>query len=122
MKAQFVYENIEFERGLEPRHAMNIGMFDNPSFLDRLNVNEIADLLLKYLPIIIGEDEIPEDILMDTTYYLNRRYINIVQDFIIDHHSQVNRQEKIVDILGKNPFPLLRNKLRDLGFETPIEM
>jgi len=28
MRAQFIYENIEFERGIEPRKAMKIGMMD----------------------------------------------------------------------------------------------
>ena len=28
MRAQFIYENIEFERGIEPRKAMKIGMME----------------------------------------------------------------------------------------------
>ena len=48
MKAQFVYENMRFERGLDPKEAMNIGEI---ALLEKRFISKFKDLLPEKCPI-----------------------------------------------------------------------
>jgi hypothetical protein len=68
MRARRVYENILFQRGLDPKVSLDIGITNRRSFKD---VFDFTSWLVNMLPYILEEETIPEDILK-TSYWLKK--------------------------------------------------
>jgi hypothetical protein len=61
---QIVRESINFTCGLDPKDAMEIGIFAPKEFEE---IDDAVDYLIKYLPIILNTDKIPEDLVISYT-------------------------------------------------------
>jgi len=106
MRAQFVYENINFERGEDPKRSMGIGKYKN--YRKKITINtkeELVETLLPLLPLILNTEEIPKDIINGHGTKINHKYFNeileYVNNYFIDYTLFV---------------PWLFTKLKDMGF------
>ena len=81
MKAQFVYENMEFERGLDPKKAMGIGIFGPKSFRSYEKMAEwLYTHLETYLDVKPSMDLIPKEEIYP--YFFTEPFMSDVSDFI----------------------------------------
>jgi hypothetical protein len=62
---KLVKESLEFKRGLNPKEAMNIGIFSHKDFESR---DEMNNWVANNLTTILRIKKFPEDILNDTTH------------------------------------------------------
>ena len=78
MRAKFIYE--KFTQESDPIQDMRIGStFHKNNFQ---YINEIAKFIICRLPIILGTDDIPNDIAKSNTHLLNPIYIPILNEYI----------------------------------------
>ena len=73
MRAQKVYENLEFERGRDPKRAMGIGL---------RNSDKLADYVIENLPEILGTEEIPDNIIRSDTYVFKPAYATKIEKWL----------------------------------------
>ena len=108
---KLVREHIEFERGLEPKKAMKLGIYTKRNFNSR---EELADFILNFLPAILQLPEIPEDILgrAGTNKIINYPYFLKIKNFIDSTEKTVNNR-----IGDRYPTLLLAQKLKKMGFK-----
>jgi hypothetical protein len=106
MKARFVYETLDFERGGDPKRSLNIGKYRN--YRKKISINtkeELIEALVPLLPLILDTDEIPEDIINGHGTKINQKYFNkileYVNNYFIDYTVFV---------------PCLFDKLKNMGF------
>jgi len=90
MKAKFIYENINFERGVDPKRSLDIGRkrFDKyyKQKVSLENEEESTNLIYNLLPLILGKDEIPEDIFSrDLKFVLNKEYFSIIRRYVDEY-------------------------------------
>ena len=107
MRAQFVYENINFERGEDPKRSMSIGKYRN--YRKKITINteeELIEALIQLLPLILDTKEIPKDIINGSTFEkINNKYFNKIRDYVLQYF--------IGYIYFVDP---LFTKLKDMGF------
>jgi hypothetical protein len=114
MRARTVYESLDFERGIDPLKAMDIGAYKNPK---GLNAEDIANLAIKYWKLIVGDDEIPENVLQTDSHYLREPAGSKITDYLIEYHPDIKDPGDIVKVLKGNPFEILNYKFRRMGYK-----
>jgi hypothetical protein len=112
MRAKFIYE--KFTEDSDPIHDMGIGVFTKRNFN---NINDIAKLLVKFMPFVLHTDKIPDDIIITSgsskfssfrwDYYWElehycKKYIRLKN---INVGFNVDIFEKVVNILLKMGYP-----------------
>lgn len=120
MKAIIIKEVLNFERGIDPKKSMNVGLFIKRDFN---NLNEAIDWIYNHLSAILKIDKIPEDIIMGekrntskihTYLYFKEKYIYKIEDYI-DKYLTIN--DKKIDWIE-----LLWKKLSNAGFKTFLKL
>ena len=105
----FVYENINFERGGDIKRSMGIGKYAKyKKHLDPSSLEEAAKTLIELIPLILGIDEIPENIIAYTGYFLNPEIFAKLEDYVDKYFSEKYRLGWLVEKLEKY--------LREMGF------
>ncbi len=106
---KLVKEHINFERGLDPKKAMETGLYSTRAFD---NSDDAVEFLMNNLPAILGKKNIPVNIINteDRTWF-RIEYYSILHDYIEKHIKLPDRMQ--VDyIIGK-----LHDYLKAVGFK-----
>jgi hypothetical protein len=114
MKAKRVYENIDFQRGRDPKSSMGIG-------IDPKNQEQFIPFIIDRMPEILGVNRIPIDILGTRNQYLNPSYYTKVELGVRNILDQKLPGEPIdiggIPKLGYEFWGELVNALRAAGFK-----
>jgi hypothetical protein len=120
MRAKYVYESLDFERGRDPLKSMGLGItpFNREAFIK---------YLANSIPKILGTESIPPDILgNESVQTINRKYIRPIQDFMDDLFKKLDidfrfigrfgQQKNMEEIFGYNIWFELEDYLKERGF------
>jgi len=108
MKAQFVYETLDFKRGRDPKSTMGIGLYKRK--ISPKSQEEVIEILYNLLPQILGTKEIPKDIFNKSKgWVFDRNYFNKIYHYIEEYIIF----EKLDWVFS------LRDKLLDRGYTKP---
>ena len=78
MRAKFIYEGLNFERGQDPKTAMDIGILKRD--ISSYNYGNLQKYIIECLPYLFDN---PEDLIPKSSYsYLDTTASNKLQDFI----------------------------------------
>jgi hypothetical protein len=75
MRAKYVYESLSFERGMDPKEALGLGV-------SPLNYKAYSRYFISKIPEILGTSSIPSDITEGRFVYFNWKYYSDIQNFI----------------------------------------
>ena len=105
MKAQLVSENLDFERGRDPKTILNIGVLNMDKVFN--NTEDLIEWLIFILPILLDTKKIPEDIIEGKDDYIHDKYFDKIYKYI---------NNKIKDF-DWDIIPQLNKALRKLGYK-----
>ena len=88
-----VRENINFERGIDPKEMLGVGIYTVHEFHSAV---EATDYMIKILPILLHQKEIPKD-LYQSFNHLNAEYANKIFDYIIKYITPVTKDPAFDD-------------------------
>jgi hypothetical protein len=113
MRARTVYESLKFERGLNPKDAMKIGLWSPRTFNDE---NEFYDYVIYILPYIF-DGKIPDDILSkDEDGILPQSYFEIINNKLLDIDYEIDG--RIIHPANGTSWPAnIRARLEKMGYE-----
>jgi hypothetical protein len=110
-----VREHIVLEKFIEdsdPIHDMGIGINTLRNFH---RSDEIVDFYIKILPYILHTNEIPEDILKDSSHILNIYYIDTYLNPYNEKYIRLNGRMNVS--IRYDVYIALRNRLQEMGFK-----
>jgi hypothetical protein len=107
-----VREHINFERGVDPKKILGIGIFSNKDFA---NYEEAGLYIIKYLKIILGKKSIPKDIIKtnDETWFLDEYYFKI-QEYIDNYLINFSENDREMTMR------FIHDYLEDAGYSKGI--
>lgn len=107
MKAQFVSENMDFERGVDPKKTMGVGMLNKD--ISDYNKKQLEDYFIDILPLLFPDVKDFRELLLNRADgYLNSKSTDIVFNF---------SENKLIDykfIRTFNPYKLYSDYIRGL--------
>jgi hypothetical protein len=93
-KEKGLKESLKFERGLDPKKAMNVGLWASKEFKTG---DELVDYIVFMLPYIF-DGKIPEDIIdSKNTVGINYRYYIMIRNTLHKYNHKISG-------VNKNPF------------------
>ena len=103
-----VREHINFERGIDPKKSIGLGIFSRKKFI---NNDEAIDYMVNHLTTILDKKAIPRDIIRtkDETWFNDKYYFDLA-DYIEKY--LLNPSTDLDTLLA-----YLHDKLMDLGFQ-----
>ena len=121
MRAKYVKESVNFERGKDPKEALGLGV-------SPLNYKAYSRYFISKIPEMLGTTEIPSDIIEGRFVYFNWKYYKTIQNFIsaslnkfgIEHI--LDSEGSIVSIQDSTDHihylsTIIGNDLKDMGFQ-----
>jgi hypothetical protein len=85
MRAKLVFE--KFSEDGDPIVDMGIGVYTHRNFN---NKEDFIDFLIKVIPIILGTDKIPENILHTDGGVINKKMFQTIQDHLYKYYTVKN--------------------------------
>lgn len=77
MRAKYIYENLDFQRGKDPK--MTLGLGPSPD-----NQKAFINWVISKIPEMIGKEEIPKNIISNTNQYINDPYVYQISKYLND--------------------------------------
>jgi hypothetical protein len=93
----------------DPIHDMGIGLYIKRDFNSS---EEYAEFMIKFLPAILGEKEIPKDFLFSDHFYFNPKYDEKIEPYSTEYVRIKNEHIKNYDNM------ILYKMLMKMGFKT----
>ena len=108
MKAQFVYETLDFERGQDPKKAMDLGLIN--ADISNYTEKELINYIINVLPLLFKDYS--EIIAVQPNEFINYIAATKIDDFL--RNKDVN-----LAILDVNLYEVIQNHLMSLGYNFP---
>ena len=118
MKALYVYENISFERGREPKSVLEIGIHPK-------NKEVFVKYIIDRIPMILGRKNIPKDIIKSVGNFIKSPYEEAINSYLANFISRLGVDPyggsdwKIVDtmkLFGYNIWEEIHDALYKIGY------